>query len=130
MKKSYAHLALRFVAACLFVGLGAGMAQAQNPTVAAASAHPIKLTSQRIVLPFGNRTFGNSKVARLANERCLLCHSRGMVDTQPPLSAKTWRAEVVKMKTTYGCPLPDDEVDELAKFMYELNSERASKSGE
>jgi hypothetical protein len=77
----------------------------------------IKLTSQTITLPFGDKTFQGGESAKLANTHCLLCHSKGMIDTQPPLSADTWKKEIDRMRSAYGCPLRADEVDGLVKFI-------------
>jgi hypothetical protein len=80
--------------------------------------HAIHLTSQKINLPFGNKTFaGTDEDAKIANEHCLLCHSKGMIDTQPPLTIETWKKEVNKMRTAFGCPLRADESDRVAEFI-------------
>ena len=94
-----------------------GIALAQSS--AGAQRHrAIQLTSQKITLPFGDETFaGKGEEAKIANERCLLCHSRGMIDTQPPLTLDTWKKEVAKMRTVYGCPLRADQMDSVAEFI-------------
>lgn len=81
----------------------------------------IKLTSQTISLPFGDRTFQGDQWAKLANTHCLLCHSMGMITTQPPLTPDTWKKEIDKMRSAYGCPLRDDQVDGLVKFISQVN---------
>jgi hypothetical protein len=40
-----------------------------------------------------------------------------MIDTQPPLTLETWKKEVDKMRTTYGCPLPADRTAAVADFV-------------
>jgi hypothetical protein len=84
------------------------------------------LTSQRITLPYHGREFAGGPQASVANTYCLMCHSGGMVMTQPPLSLSAWKAELNKMKNAYGCPLPQSEVDELARFIQEHNQRSAS----
>ena len=97
--------------------LARGMARAQSAALPVRH-HAIQLTSQKISVPFGNKTFaGVSKDAKIANEHCLLCQSEGMIDTQPPLSLETWKKEVVKMRTAYGFPLRDDQTDRIAEFI-------------
>jgi hypothetical protein len=54
-----------------------------------------------------------------------MCHSGGMVMTQPPLSLSAWKAELNKMKNAYGCPLPESDVDELTQFIQEQNQRGA-----
>jgi len=111
----------RIILAAILTGLTAtlahGVALAQSAAIP--SRHrTIRLTSQKIALPFGDKVFaGNDKVAKVANEHCLLCHSRGMIDTQPPLPLETWKKEVDKMRTAYGCPLRADQTDGLAEFI-------------
>lgn len=94
-----------------------GIALAQS-SARAQRRRAIQLTSQKITLPFGDETFaGKGEEAKIANERCLLCHSRGMIDTQPPLTLDTWKKEVAKMRTVYGCPLRADQMDSVAEFI-------------
>jgi hypothetical protein len=101
----------------LVVALAHGIARAQSAAVPARH-HAIQLTSQKINVPFGNKAFaGLDEDAKIANEHCLLCHSRGMIDTQPPLTIDTWKKEVEKMRTAYGCPLRADETDRVAEFI-------------
>ena len=102
--------------------LGKGVARAQSST-RLGKHHVIELTSQKIDLPLGDRdfNFAGGEEAKIANERCLLCHSKGMIDTQPPLSPETWKKEVAKMRSAYGCPLRDDQVDGIVKFIYQAN---------
>jgi hypothetical protein len=89
----------------------------------------INLTSQKITLPFGKKTFaGSAEEATIVNEHCLLCHSRDMIDTQPPLSPESWKKEVDKMRTAYGCPLRADQAADIAKFI--SHAENASGGGE
>jgi hypothetical protein len=89
----------------------------------------INLTSQKVDLPFGNKTFaGSGQEAKIVNEHCLLCHSRGMIDTQPPLTLDTWKKEVEKMRTAYGCPLRADQMAAVAEFISHAISAPAAAS--
>jgi hypothetical protein len=103
-----------------------GISLAQSP--AASGEHrTIQLTSQKITLPFGDQIFAGGDAAKLANSRCLLCHSKDMIDAQPPLSLATWKKEVDKMRTSYGCPLRADQTDSVAEFI--TNAVNASAAG-
>jgi hypothetical protein len=82
----------------------------------------IVLRSERISLPASTRKFSGGPAAGSANNFCLMCHSEGMVTTQPPLALAVWKTEVAKMIKVYGCPLPGSEVDRMAQFMYEQNN--------
>jgi hypothetical protein len=77
----------------------------------------IVLRSERIALPYHGREFAGGPQAAVANTYCLMCHSGGMVLTQPPLALSDWKAELNKMKKAYGCPLPESDIDELAPFV-------------
>ena len=110
----------------LIAMLAYGVALAQSP--AAPGRHrTIQLTSQKVTLPFGNKTLaGKGEAATIANEHCLLCHSRGMIDTQPPLTLESWKKEVDKMRTAYGCPLRADQTAGVAEFISHAASASAA----
>jgi hypothetical protein len=117
------------ISATFLIGLTAtlayGAAFAQSP--AAPSRHrAIQLTSQKIDLPFGNETFAGGDASNLANSRCLLCHSKDMIDAQPPLTLETWKKEIDKMRTAYGCPLRADQTAGIAKFVSQAISAPAA----
>ncbi len=126
-------------AAVAAIALAGAVAPAGEP---ARDAPPrIELKSEEIKLPYGDALFkGLDRTAKtrclvchsrpvergrlrgeVANNRCLFCHSREMVDAQPPLELEVWKAEVKKMRSAFGCRMPDDEVDELVRFLYHRN---------
>jgi hypothetical protein len=74
----------------------------------------------RVELPAGDDTFPPGVGATIATSQCLICHSAGMVLQQPPLTKDEWRAEIVKMRSAYGAPLPDDQIDELSEYLFAL----------
>lgn len=99
--------------------LGVACAGAAEP--AKAGAQRIVLKSVKVSLPAGASSYPNSGSAQTSY--CLMCHSTGMVMTQPPLSEAAWKGEVAKMRGTYGCPIPDDQVAaELASYFHSLNN--------
>jgi cytochrome c5 len=86
------------------------------------AAPAIVLESQKIELPEGNRKFeGEEPGARAASTYCVMCHSRGMIDAQPPLSREAWKTEIRKMRTAYGCPVSEGQDEELVDFLYQYN---------
>jgi hypothetical protein len=105
--------------------LAYGVALAQS-SAAPGRHRVIQLTSQKVALPFGNQVFAGGDAAKLANSHCLLCHSKDMLDTQPPLSLETWKKEVDKMRTAYGCPLRADQTAGLAEFIWHTTSASAT----
>jgi hypothetical protein len=123
----------RIILTTFLIGLTAtlayGVALAQSPAAPDRhrTIHTIQLTSQKITLPFGKKTFaGKGEDATIANEHCLLCHSRGMIDTQPPLTLESWKTEVEKMRTAYGCPLRADQTAGVAEFISHAASTSAA----
>ena len=118
----------------ILVALLIGLATAQVSGIAVAQTavtpthQVIRLTSQKITLPFGNAVFAGGDSAKLANSRCLLCHSRDLIDTQPPLTLETWKKEIDKMRTGYGCPISADQTAGLAEFISQAASASAGGS--
>lgn len=75
----------------------------------------------RVELPANDENFPPGIGADIATGQCLICHSAGMVLTQPPLKKDEWRAEIMKMRSVYGAPLPDDQVDGLTEYLMNIN---------
>ena len=75
----------------------------------------------RVALPENDEPFPPGIGADLAGSQCLICHSAGMVLTQPPLKKDEWRAEIMKMRSAYGAPIPDDQVDALSEYLININ---------
>ena len=75
----------------------------------------------RVELPANDEPFPPGIGADIASSQCLICHSAGMVLTQPPLKKNEWRAEILKMRTAYGAPIPDDQVDGLSEYLKNIN---------
>ena len=75
----------------------------------------------KVELPASEESFPPGAGAEIANSQCQICHSAGMVLTQPPLKRDEWRAEIVKMRSAYGAPIPEDQVDALADYLKHIN---------
>jgi mono/diheme cytochrome c family protein len=69
--------------------------------------------------------FPAGKGSDIANANCLICHSAGMALRQPPLTEDEWRSEISKMKSSFGAPIPADQIDELAKYLGTVNGRAA-----
>ncbi len=108
------------------------VAVTHSPTCAAndnSQPPPIVLESQKIKLPQGNLKFeGSEPGARAAGTYCVMCHSRGMIDSQPPLSREAWKTEIHKMRTAYGCPVSEGLEEELVEFLYRYNNRPAQSA--
>jgi cytochrome c5 len=108
-------LALTFVSSTSL--LSAQTDQKANPrrSVPALKWAPISVT-----LPASTSVFTGGNGAVVANSQCLICHSAGMILTQPQMTREQWRAEIEKMRTIYGAPLPADQVEQLAVYLASL----------
>jgi cytochrome c551/c552 len=70
-----------------------------------------------ITLPPETGTYKDASGITLMNAQCLTCHSVEYVQMQPPLSLKTWTAEVTKMQQKYGAPIPTNEIPQIAYYL-------------
>jgi mono/diheme cytochrome c family protein len=78
---------------------------------------PVRFEALKVNLPTSAALFPADKGSDIANANCLICHSAGMALRQPPLTVDEWRAEITKMKTAFGAPIPADQIDELADYL-------------
>ena len=78
---------------------------------------PVRFEALKVNLPASTALFPAGKGSEIANANCLICHSVGMVLRQPPLTVDEWRAEITKMKTAFGAPIPADQIGELADYL-------------
>ncbi len=58
----------------------------------------------------------------IASIYCLICHSADYIYTQPFHSQEKWQSLVLKMKHTFGCPIPDDQISRLTAYLFQQNS--------
>jgi len=77
----------------------------------------------RVELPGSDESFPRGVGADVAASQCLICHSAGMVLRQPPLTKDEWRAEIMKMRSAYGAPIPDDQVDGLSEYLQRISGQ-------
>ena len=75
----------------------------------------------KVELPSSDESFPPGVGADIASSQCLICHSAAMILTQPPLKRDEWRAEITKMRTVYGAPMPQDQVDALSEYLKNIN---------
>ena len=54
----------------------------------------------------------------IATQKCASCHSADYINYQPPgMNRVQWTAEVAKMRSAYGAPLADDEVQRIGAYL-------------
>lgn len=83
-----------------------------------------------IDLPADSASFRPSALPgyALAQRNCLVCHSADYVSSQPPDADRSyWQQTVLKMKSAFGWPLPDDEVGPIVDYL--VSAYRAPSSG-
>ncbi len=88
------------------------------------------LKSVNIDLPTSDRTFPNGPGSDAINNNCLICHSAGMVLSQPGLSKAAWQAEVNKMRTAYNASIDPKDVDAIADYLVSIRGPNATTAGE
>jgi mono/diheme cytochrome c family protein len=88
-----------------------------------AKAAPRQWAIVSVELPASDENFPPGVGADIATSQCLICHSAGMVLRQPPLTKEEWRAEIMKMRSAYGAPMPDDQVDRLSEYLKSINAQ-------
>lgn len=75
-------------------------------------------------LPTGDRVF-QGPGSDAINDNCLICHSAGMVLTQPPLPRATWQAIVEKMRAAYKAPVADEDVGPIVDYLTRIKGAHA-----
>ena len=73
-------------------------------------------------VPLDPITFQQGPGSTLASRYCLICHSAEYIYTQPPHSQERWTEIIQKMKHSFGCPLPEEEVLPLSQYLVNQNS--------
>ena len=88
------------------------------------AAPDFRFAPLNVELPVSSVVFPPGKGSEVANAYCLMCHSAGMVLRQPALSVDEWKAEIRKMQSAFGAPIPADQVDGLARYLGSINGHR------
>lgn len=105
-----------------------GLAFAASATMALVLGTPaqaVTLKTTSVKLPESTRVFpGDSAGAKAANSYCLMCHSVGMVMTQPDLGKAAWLVEVNKMKNVFKAPIPEEQVAVIADYIDGIKSKK------
>jgi hypothetical protein len=91
-----------------------------SPGTAPAAATGFVLKSVSLQLPPSDVTFPGGAKAETMNGNCLVCHSAGMVLTQPDLPKAAWAGIVDKMIHTYKAPIDDRERGEIVDYLATL----------
>jgi hypothetical protein len=92
---------------------------ASPPAPTKVSAAGVTLQSVRVDIPDRGMTFPGSGSDAI-NNNCLVCHSAGMVLTQPAMSKAAWQAEVDKMIHVYKAPVAPEDVAAIVDYLARL----------
>lgn len=112
----------------LAAGLGwPGTSDSQTSVEISASGRGQNWAKVSIELPTSETSFPPGDGVDITPQ-CLICHSAGMVLRQPPLTLDEWSGEINKMRNAFGSPLPADQVERLAKYLYRIDG-RQSQAG-
>lgn len=83
-------------------------------------------TNKAIDLPGDAATLPAGPAFALVTQHCTGCHSAEMLITQPRLDAKTWAAEIAKMRTVYHAPIDPADDARLVAALMTLPTQRTS----
>ena len=71
----------------------------------------------RVDLPVSPTQFPPGPGADIATSQCLICHSADMVLLQPRLTREQWIAEINKMRSAFGAPIPANQIEVVADYL-------------
>jgi len=83
-----------------------------------------------MVLPSDPFSFQPGPGSTLASSYCGICHSAEYIYMQPPHSKETWGKIVHKMKSAFGCSIPDDQIPTLVEYLVGQNGVQPTPSVE
>jgi mono/diheme cytochrome c family protein len=79
-----------------------------------------------LTLPNDPLSFKPGPGSAIASSYCGVCHSAEYIYMQPPHSKETWTKIVHKMKSVFGCSIPDDQIFQLVKYLVSQNDIEAT----
>jgi cytochrome c553 len=85
--------------------------------IAAFGSLTISAKEVSIELPAETGTYKDAEGVQLAQTFCITCHSTEYVAVQPPMPAKFWTAEVLKMREKYAAPVPAEMDAKLVEYL-------------
>ena len=92
------------------IGIGLLLPAAQAKT-------PVALKSLAVTLPKNERALPDGPGVAVVRKDCQVCHSPGMILTQPRMPKTAWAAEVAKMRNVYKAPVPKNDVSTIVDYL-------------
>ena len=86
-----------------------------------AIADPKSTPGEPIVLPSDPFSFRPGPGSAIASSYCGVCHSAEYIYTQPAHSKEAWTKIVKKMKSAFGCSIPDAQIPQLVTYLVGQN---------
>ena len=86
-----------------------------------AIADPNSTPGEPIVLPSDPFSFRPGPGSAIASSYCGVCHSAEYIYTQPAHSKEAWTKIVKKMKSAFGCSIPDGQIPRLVTYLVGQN---------
>ncbi len=102
---------------CLSIQVFYPLGILSEPVKGVSESKKISLKSEKITLPQDSKLFTGIGSKHL-NQYCLICHSEEYLNSQPALDKKMWEKEVLKMRSSYGAPIPTEDVEVIADELY------------
>lgn len=79
--------------------------------------------TRSITLPADPVGFQPGPGSQLVSALCLICHSAEYVYMQPRHSPEEWAGIVAKMRSAFGCPIEDAQVQPIVDYLVSQNAE-------
>ena len=112
-----ANLFMFRILSCFFLIIGILLVSLETATLAGGESN----STRSIVLPTDPFSFQPGSGQEVANSYCVICHSADYIYMQPPHSQGKWTEIITKMQQTFGCPIPDNSIGTLAKYLTNQN---------
>jgi cytochrome c5 len=114
LTKEYSMLK-RLIAIVLTISIAA-------PAIAVQAKDVLVLKTVNVILPTSDRMFPDGPGSDVVNSYCLVCHSAGMVLSQPAMTRSAWEAEVQKMRNAYKAPIPEGQIQTIVSYLASLQN--------
>lgn len=79
--------------------------------------------TRSITLPADPIGFQPGPGSQLVSALCLICHSAEYVYMQPPHPPDEWARIVKKMRSAFGCPIEDPQIEPIVEYLVSQNAE-------
>lgn len=125
MSRRLAQLAFAIPALALFIAaawmvLGGHRPGSGGDMAGAISQGGVSLKSTQIALPTDEPVLPGGAASDIITNNCTACHSVEMIEMQPPLDAKTWTAEVTKMRMVFHAAVDEKDVPAIVAALSAL----------